>query len=252
MTHDKFAASAKPKPRLASREITRLRIWHLILWAFCSAVYLFLNRAIQSFPAGETSYRFQYLHGTTALHSVTVGAAWMGVLVLGYRLVHGARSVLMRPGHWLLLIQGVMSAALVPLMVIQLFSNDAAVTVFVLLTGGLYLATGVAYGFAARWTAILRWQVFLSVLALHTVMHTVTYVIYFFLRTDASGLPGLVNAMTTCGQMALGAWAIVVGLLDRASESPDWLHWLGIAVYSVNAFSAVLMLLYHLFRFAIW
>ena len=212
----------------------RLGIIHIMLWTLGSAMILAIYRALAEFGSMPVEARAMWYVMQTG-YSVVYGAALASVILFGYRRVTKGAPFPVLPGHWLLLIQGVVFtigfAGHMAMWVAQQWVDNFIPAMYGL---AQWLANGVAVLLLVA--AILRlddfsyWRrYFWASLVLHAIRATAgmmgttwrTWLVAFSLQRWLYGL----------GAIVLAIWLLVVVVRDwRRGARRDWLHWTGVVV----------------------
>ena len=98
---DDLPTAEAASPDTAANEVPRLRISHLLLWTFCSAVYLTLLQDL-----GETNELPEKFHSirdiTNLISGLGTGANITGMILLVMTRFKNGQPLLKSPGHWLI------------------------------------------------------------------------------------------------------------------------------------------------------
>ena len=219
----------------APAQTPQLSILHLMLWTFCSAVYLSLMRAVFSIQ-GELPDEYAGIQGATSvIQGIFTGAVLMGALVLVSTRVRSGPPMLRQPGHWLLFVSALFNLTCLPFilsaMLLQNSHLDGTVLVMPALIA-LYLVPTIAHVFAAAHQRLRRWKIVFIALAVTGLVQCFAYAaIYGF-----NSWIGILFTIHSLGNLLIPVAVLVLSIIDLAAgRRYDWLHWTGVTTHVAGA-----------------
>jgi hypothetical protein len=205
-----------------------------MLWTLCSAACLSLLRNYYSNDSLPPQYA-TFLRATSVVYGVISGAILAGMLVVVYTRYRFGPPCIQHPGHWLLLISGIVTLVYLPLYFLaeSTVRAERPIFAFVLFRIVPYLAVTCGYFWAARATRLNRWRNLFWAMTLIRLLTCLSELggfiqVAYFSRWAMWTLV----AIPLGGDLVLGGWLFVVAVLDRkAGQRRDWLHWTGVATF---------------------
>ncbi len=216
----------------------RLGIIHLMAWTLGSALILALQRALdQKNGAAFANMQFAY-HAVAALSAFARGAALGGLLLWVKRKLLGGAPFPVAPGHWLLLIGGVLAA-------IEALGYGIMVTVqrwqerdflnlnaYLTLQWIVYLMGTVLLLLAYYFSRHTHWRVVFGGMAgMEFLLLGLAVVALIQVATSRFGWGGIWLFYLGRILITLNGLLAIVGVIgDGISRTRrDWLHWTGLA-----------------------
>jgi hypothetical protein len=142
----------------------RLSILHLMVWTACTALILAFYRQSMSLP--ESSINPAWLRVVTALVGAPIqGACVASLLLVLWRKAKGGRPFPRQPGHWLLVIPGVVTLLSWPwwMLILLVMNSNMSVYVFFYRIPLLVLFCGLAVFAIGRLRSEPRWRAMFTV-----------------------------------------------------------------------------------------
>ncbi len=214
-------AKVEGKSPPAAALVPSLSIFHLMLWTFCSALYMALMRVILSM--NTTPEQYVALQQTWSVyHGVINGAVLAGGIVLLVWRLKAGPPLARQPGHWLLLVPAGLTVVHLP--IYALFALSSVDGIFSSLASWfqafISLVGAAAYAIAVWKSSQLRWKLVFGVLAGWLALQSavqIFWVLYWALHWTS---------------ILIRLWVVVLIVIEwTRGERRDWLHWLGVATY---------------------
>jgi hypothetical protein len=218
----------------------RLSIFHLMLWTFCTAVYLSLFRAVSE-HSNAMAFAYENLqYATIVLQGAITGAIFAGSITLIITRVRSGPPMLRQPGHWVLFVTGCVYVVYVPVLAVMLLdinlvsNNVVTLVVFAL----IMCVPPIAYAFAVRDQRILRWKALFVALVVVTTAQFLPLVVLGLLGVGIMGASWIsaITAIAPFGSLLIAAAMLVIAVVELFSGNRrDWLHWTGVLAYVASA-----------------
>ena len=224
----------------AERTQPPLSIGHLLLWILGSALVLASYRWVAEPEGLSTLFLVDQL-----LRSVTMGGGVVALAIYARRLVTRDAPLPRQPGHWLLVVQGLVWPAYWSALVwvYGLRGGEPAAGEresyyrYVIGMVLFYLYGAGVYVFVLAWLKDSpRWRMFLAVCAAGALLHAVIWCCVL----SEPGL-GSVERFAILARIFVTLPLIVLCVLrDRAERVPrDWLHAIGVAFYLAGSVTSL-------------
>lgn len=238
MTTDDFPRPDLPDANVsdrvgASRGFPRLRIAHLLLWTFCTAVFLTLERYWLS--TGYMPEEYQPVRAVTGLiEAIVNGAALSGTIVLLTARVSDGPPWLRAPGHWLMLARAFGACFIwLPSTILSLIGDVDSDIVQFFDCGVLVISIGV-FLLAFKQQQERRWKIFFAALfaltAVKLIANGILLVDVFHFEVFER-----LHLAYSLGDVVLCPWILAVALIDvKRGVRRDWLHWVGVATFALS------------------
>ena len=208
-----------------------------MLWTLCSALYLAASQRVQQLQGVLPEQYVQVQRVTDLVKSVVLGGVLAGAFVLGWNRVRTGPPLLSQPGHWLL-----MSTALgliyVPLsyVILQWDPKGSSQTASLTLYGAIHLLPAAICFHATFRNTLWRWKSMFAALGSLHVLHVLALGSWVLARGPYLRWFAAFSVVVNLGPMILSLWLIVLMVQDLvAAERRDWLHWIGVMAFVVNA-----------------
>ncbi len=218
-----------------------LSIGHLMLWTAGSAIALTVDLAARWGEDGPAGYR-AFANVMQVCYSMTAGIAVSSLVLCGYRRLTKGPAFPIQPGHWLLVVDGIVllvswcawglfmrSAPLV-----TEISDDRSLLLFGWRIAAIFGLEGVAHAFAAwRLRDRAYWRLYLLIASLFGLSMSGTC--FLISAVSPRSTFELTQGGQRIGDLVLGL--ALLGLVTfelRRRVSRDWLHWTGVVLRLIN------------------
>jgi hypothetical protein len=217
----------------------RLGVVHLLLWTFCSALYLAVLRAIYAMQGDVgTLVMVQQTYGL--LHAIITGAAITGTIALVSARVRGGPPLLWHPGHWLLFVAAITAVATLPLAFSFAVMGGAANAgdTYAMTLGLVFLFPPIAFAIAAQSQdyRARHWHTLFVALALVALSQSAFYFGLALSPGSVGRWMAAVSTIPTWGNVMLATAMLFVSLVElNTGPRRDWLHWTGVTTQMASA-----------------
>ncbi len=221
------------QPETALSQVPRLRISHLLLWTFCSAAYLTMQRYWMSNV--ELSEQYDSARAITGLiEGIVNGSTLTGTIILFLACLKDGPPLFKSPGHWLIVAHAVNSFFLwFPSWIIGMLgevSSDVIQSIFCCILS----VTVAIYLLATRQYTHFRWRLFFAAIATLTLVKLIANAMLLTNLSDFEVFEWM-HLAYSLGDIVLCLLLLVVATIDKRSHvHRDWLHWLGVVAFAVT------------------
>ncbi|MCA9259475.1 MAG: hypothetical protein KDA61_09760 [Planctomycetales bacterium] len=226
----------------ATSQVPRLRITYLLLWTFCSAIYLALQRYWATHFGPGDQYEAAVLV-SALVGGMVNGAALTGVIILARTRLGVHEPLCREPGHWLALVVAFTSffkwvtAWLLGLA--GAISGEAMQPIYCFVLFVTVVICLWASGRVEDW----RWKPFFAATATLTLMKLGANAV-LWLDENSYGLFEMMHRLYSLSDLVLCLWVVVISATERREHiRRDWLHWAGVAVFAVSQYQSLMWMI---------
>lgn len=235
-------ANLQSETSKATSRIPQLSVRHLMLWTFCSAVYLTVRRVVQALLSDAQGIQVTIGEASSLVHSIISGAVLAGAATLLVTRIRRGPPMLSQPGHWLLFVNAISALIYLPTMIVLLMVSSSFFTNswFGFVLGTVFSISPVVFSIAAFAEKTRRWRVLFAILSVVALVQCLFYFGLGFqneLGTEISRyLIRFVLPFATIGHQVLAFLILLVSVVERiCGQRRDWLHWTGVITHVATA-----------------
>ena len=217
--------------------VPRLGVAHILAWTFCSSVYLAVIRLVHKGPqiSGEVTS-----NTTILLQAIAAGACFTGVAVLVRGRLRGCEELFRSPGHWLTFALALSAFLLVPLT--AMFAGQIGINGLAILAIEVYLMSpALVYLFASIFCRGICWRILFLALTIMLGLQGTSFLLMLRNGGPYADWSERIYSLTIHAGLYSVIPMLVLVAFDRIrGVRRDWLHTLGIAVYTLQQASMLI------------